>query len=186
MEDARKFLQFELPWLIEFISVFSAGLLFIVCFSGLTRWALQRRAAQSYRAFVVGITGATILPVLFVVGPLMLVGGSSAFAYLAIQTPERPIPMRADVFLRLLPVYALGSANLVLALPGAMFSGLAVLMLVHRLCWPMVNRPIYALARHGIFRNRKLLIAIGISLWILAISPVGRWGSMIAKKVGLE
>jgi hypothetical protein len=51
---------------------------------------------------------------------------------------------------------------------------LALIMLLHRTFWPMLSRPIYALAKLGIIHRPKLLGTIGLALLGLAtgIAPV--------------
>ena len=54
--------------------------------------------------------------------------------------------------------------NVVDALAALLFFALSSLMLLHRLLWPMVNRPLYATARLGIVRRKKLCILAGFAL----------------------
>lgn len=51
-------------------------------------------------------------------------------------------------------------ANTITAIPAALYITLCIVLLAHRLVWPLIERPIYALQRLGIFRYRKS-IALG-------------------------
>jgi len=44
---------------------------------------------------------------------------------------------------------------------------LALLLLLHRFLWPMIQRPLYAIHRFAPVGNKKLLWAIGIGLIVL-------------------
>ena len=47
------------------------------------------------------------------------------------------------------------------------------LMLLHRLFWPTLLRPLYLAQRSGLFAHRKVLIFIGSGLLLAALSPTG-------------
>lgn len=55
-----------------------------------------------------------------------------------------------------------------------MFFIVLVVILVHRLTWPMVHRPIHALARYKVITNKKLLWGLGCTL-ILAPAGAPLW-----------
>jgi hypothetical protein len=59
--------------------------------------------------------------------------------------------------------------NVITVAVASIFIFLILLMLLHRIFWPLLNRPIYALAGLGIVRRRKLFGAIGLLLLGLSI-----------------
>ena len=46
----------------------------------------------------------------------------------------------------------------------SMVSAVMLLMLLHRAAWRLIDRPLYALARFGIFNQKKVLWTVGIAL----------------------
>ena len=70
----------------------------------------------------------------------------------------------------------LGSSNAIDAFVGSAWFLVAVLMLVHRLLWPMLERPLYALERHKVLTNhRKMIVCTGVALICVACPPVGQY-----------
>lgn len=65
--------------------------------------------------------------------------------------------------------------NSLTALTALLFVVLALVMLIHRLFWPALERPIYTLQRVGIARRSKLLGTIGIILMGLALGVQPSW-----------
>jgi hypothetical protein len=63
------------------------------------------------------------------------------------------------------------STNLFSILFSVLFFCFALILLLHRLAWPILSRPIYAVSRFGIFRHRKILALIGLTLLTASISP---------------
>jgi hypothetical protein len=64
-------------------------------------------------------------------------------------------------------------SNLIAGLAGLGFVVVALAMLVHRLLWPLVSRPVYACAKYGLIKRPKLLASIGIMLLTFSWPPVG-------------
>lgn len=52
--------------------------------------------------------------------------------------------------------------NLVESLVGSVFILLALAMLAHRLIWPLICRPLYALRERGV--RRRVFAAVGVAL----------------------
>jgi hypothetical protein len=61
-------------------------------------------------------------------------------------------------------VHLLSSSNLVDALGASAFIIFGLLMLLHRVFWPLFARPVYALADLGVIGHRKLLGTVGLAL----------------------
>jgi hypothetical protein len=74
-------------------------------------------------------------------------------------------------------------SNVITVVFAIIFLILALLMIVHRAFWPLINRPIYALAGLGIIRRRKLLGAAGILLLGLAVGYEPSWLKEIIDKL---
>jgi hypothetical protein len=58
----------------------------------------------------------------------------------------------------------LSVANAVDVLVAMTFTFLSLLLLAHRLFWPLLMRPTYALADLGVARRRKVFVTVGIAL----------------------
>lgn len=75
-----------------------------------------------------------------------------------------------------LPQHAGGliaEGNILTALIAIMFVTLALIMIIHRLAWPLVERLVYASARYGIFRHKKALALSGTALLSTVFPGVG-------------
>jgi hypothetical protein len=78
----------------------------------------------------------------------------------------------------------LGASNLLDALVSFAWLAVAVIMLLHRLAWPMIERPIYALYRHQVFtKQRKIVFFSGIALLTFAFPFVGALVQSVVKAV---
>lgn len=51
----------------------------------------------------------------------------------------------------------------------------AVLMLTHRLVWPIFQRPIYAIQRMTFVKSRRWLWSVGIALLTVAVTRLPEW-----------
>jgi len=72
----------------------------------------------------------------------------------------------------LAPVFWAASCNLASALISLLLTVLIFAALVHRLLWPIVKRPVYALGRYGIASPKfKTLLAIASGLLLTAAFP---------------
>jgi len=80
--------------------------------------------------------------------------------------------------------FPIAAANVPAVLAGAVFVFLALIMLAHRVFWPLSSRVVYTLARHGIIRRRKLLGSIGVALVGAAMPPLASVLRELAKMLG--
>lgn len=142
----------------------------IVALLALVRRALRPRGASSSSPNVIGIIVAAGVPVLLTGLALTWFLGGYRAAF-----------NRNTSIVILALVLSLGVYWSVLAIPGTLLFTLAVLMLLHRLVWPTAERPLYALARHGLIARRKVLMVVGFVLCTLAISPPAAWWAIIRK-----
>ena len=70
--------------------------------------------------------------------------------------------------------------NLLFLLSALVFLMFSLAMLVHRFFWPLLEKPIYILQRHGIAKRHKLKLATGIALLTLS------WGRLETLEKFLE
>jgi len=122
-----------------------------ICYVGLTRWMLRRVAVNSRVSGVVLMVAINLLLLtMLLLGPIEL--GIKLFTY----WPEGGEVILFSFFLNAIDFFA-GSA--------ALFLGIA--LLVHRLLWPALEKPLYALQRYQAISNKKLLWGLGLSLAFL-------------------
>jgi len=61
------------------------------------------------------------------------------------------------------------------------------LLIIHRILWPILSRPLYAIQRHRIFENRRILAVIGVILLITSgLPPLVFIGRDVLQAVGLK
>jgi len=74
-------------------------------------------------------------------------------------------------------------SNLYTAIVAISFIILALLMLLHLVIWPVMERPIYVLQDLGIVRRKKLLVAVGISLIAIWFGHVPEFLKILEKLI---
>jgi hypothetical protein len=131
---------------------------------------MLRRAAQSDR-FLTILSFAMLnvcLAALLVTGPFLLdLKFDEAFP----ETVDRGLVL-------------LAFSNVLDALVSFAWLFAALIMLVHRLLWPLIERPVYALYRYGFFtKQKKLAFFTGIALLGIATPPVGQQIEKILKLI---
>jgi hypothetical protein len=78
----------------------------------------------------------------------------------------------------------LGFSNLLLGLVSLAWVFVALTMLLHRACWPVIERPVYAVYRYRLFsEHKKLVFFSGVGLLGLAIPSVGDAIEKIVKAI---
>jgi hypothetical protein len=71
-------------------------------------------------------------------------------------------------------IQLVGASNFLDALVSLTWFILAIMMLLHRLLWPLIERPVYALFRYRVFsEQKKLTFFSGVALVGLAVPRVG-------------
>ncbi len=138
------------------IVVISLGLLSDIMFVSMTRGLLRRCAKSQSTTEVVGITSANLLLALF----LLL-----APAYISAQLGDAPFPFFAVGFM-------VAVSNVFSGLCALVFGMVSVVLLLHRILWPFVERLLYLAARQGVARRRKSLVVLGALLVGFAIPCV--------------
>ena len=76
----------------------------------------------------------------------------------------------------------LGPMNVTVLMPALAFAITALCLICNRyVIWPVLQRPIYALARTGILKHKAILAAAGVALISLSHPAVGKWIEPILK-----
>lgn len=86
-----------------------------------------------------------------------------------------------DIFLVLAFILAY-LTNLVIVLISSLFIILGLIMLLHRILWPTIQRPVYTLQRLGIAKRSKLVAALGTLLLVYALGGLD-WLEKITDKL---
>lgn len=130
---------------------FGVSLVCDVCYVGLTRWMLRKISAKA-RVYEVVLLVAINLLLLSVVlvAPIWL--GIRLFHY----WQQGAIVIFLSFILNAIDILA-GSAAFALGLT----------LLVHRLLWHLLEKPLYALQRYRVISNKKLLWGVGLALAFL-------------------
>jgi hypothetical protein len=132
---------------LGFAGSFASDVLYI----SVTRWMLRRTSEMKRLYEIIGIIVLDcLLAVVLVFLPAVLGG-------LLIELTS--LPMVGSPFM-LAVMFNLGDI-----VACSVFFVLMVLMLAHRLLWPILERPIYAVQRFGMIRRKALLWSIGGALW---------------------
>jgi hypothetical protein len=77
-----------------------------------------------------------------------------------------------------------GASNFLDALVSLSWFLIAIVMLLHRLFWPLIERPVYALFRYRVFSEQKKLVFFsGVALVGLAVPSVGQAVENVVKAV---
>jgi hypothetical protein len=140
-----------------------SDMLFIVLTRRLLRWSAGLQSFYKITAVVF----LNCLVAFVLVCPLFLFTWIARL--LVTLTPLNLVPVTVFVLI------FVAAANSFTALTALFFVVLALIMLVHRLFWPVLERPIYALQRVGIARRSKLLGIIGIILMGLSLGIQPTW-----------
>jgi hypothetical protein len=155
------------------------GLLFVIVLFGisfacdvlyiaLTRW-MMRKASQAVQ--FPKIIGIVLLNALL--GITLALGPFALGFILLMSTVKLNGPQSLGVFsvgLMLGPIL-----NFVDVVACSVFLLLMLFVLVHRLIWPVLERPLYACARYGVIKNKKLLWALGGTLILVPSHSVSIW-----------
>jgi hypothetical protein len=125
-----------------------------VIYIALTRWSLQN-ASQAVRdrqvyACIALIGVAIILFFVLLIGPI----------FVGLRVARHSLVVGGAILL----CFGLNSISLLTTLLMAI---IAILLLVHRVFWPMLQRPLYALQRYDILKNKVALWAVALVLILL-------------------
>lgn len=167
------------------------SILFYTLYLGVTRPDLRSGAlailvlasafivAQSLFWLFVGLMRLTVRTISRSDSPMKIVGWLSVnlvplllfslLTYLAFEMPDAFGHVGIGISLTILVVVFFGVIfNVAFILSGVLFVCLALTMLLHRLFWPAIDRPLYRLQALGISKRPKVFATIGVILIGLA------------------
>jgi predicted RNA-binding Zn-ribbon protein involved in translation (DUF1610 family) len=125
---------------------------FDVLYISITRWMLRRMLEIRRLHELVGlIVLDVVLAIVLVYVPIEM----------ATAMMKSPLLEKAGVAVLLLVMFNFGDF-----VACSIFFIVMLAVLAHRLMWPILERPIYALHRYGVIRNKKLLWSVGSALLI--------------------
>jgi hypothetical protein len=142
--------------------VIAPGVLADIVFIAFFRWMLNRVSQLT--------TLSAIIPRLALVVAILgiLVGPSFLDKFPILDRPLSPVLMLAK---------DISQTNLVDGLCLLLLIAVMVFLVLHRLLWPFIKRPINAANRKGLIKNTKLLGALGTMLLLYAFpdNPIVKW-----------
>jgi len=151
-----------------------AGLILFTLSVVLIRICLKQieHAKSSWRIGVIALINSIPLTLQFV----LMTSTTSRLVGFVIRGLTYLVPRLDSIKDSLIANYSLGmffagGMNLPLILSDIAFLLLAVILIVHRLSWSLVNRPVYALQRAGIASRSKFLRGLGALLIGCAVVP---------------
>ncbi len=134
------------------------------------------------------IAGSIVLncaiAVLFIAGPISFLFISLDIDFIPVAGgPPEIGSFSAPLHTQIILLFSLiAMTNLMIAVCVSAFIVFALVMVVHRVLWPVVARPTYALQRVGIARRSKLLGTMGIILLGFAMGVVPDWLKQLVDK----
>jgi hypothetical protein len=178
--DPFRELKYDVAFLVLTIG---CDTLFVVATRWLLRKASSLHSGVRILAVVLGnISIAGVLVLLPLIGPLRPSGALNLWKarHDLVKFFERQAlsATPGNIFL-----LTLAGSNLFDAAVAFAFVGLFLVMLIHRLLWPALQRPVYAIAKGGLVRHRKLLFIFGATLLALGMpaGPVVRLGGFLKR-----
>jgi hypothetical protein len=146
--------------IVNLISVAS-----VVGFIAITRWSLQRAARLSRTAAILALILLNVAIGFALISPTLF---SATHHYSIAMTSKRVGGVFSRPHAGLVLLYAVAQVNLFTAIVAFTIVFVLFAALAHRIVWPIMARPLYAAHQHGIIRQHKLLIGLGILCWTLA------------------
>jgi hypothetical protein len=160
-----------LPWIVLGGLVLSFGL-FVACVA-ITRYLVRRVAASKTFFKTALFTFLNCAPVFLLIFSWVLFLFHLYHAGpVASRGSGGGIPMdwsTATTMTLFFGVMCAIMTNMIFICSTALFALLAATMLVHRITWPLLARPVYALQRLGIAHRKKLYGTLGAGLFFISI-----------------
>lgn len=162
---------------IALLILYSSGILVLsfacdILFIGAGRWVVRRAAAMNNFwkiscVIVLNLSiaiGLCIYPLMWGSDRVVEEVNAQVVMYsLAIMFSDPPPHPGPHILLGQCVIIA-SASNAIDGLLASVFVVLAILMVVHRIIWPILARPVYALADLGMIQQRKLLGCVGLAL----------------------
>ena len=142
-----------------------------ILYIALTRWMLRKASEQIRLPKMVGILLLNVLLALILATGPFLLGLIEVIGAVKFNAPA------------IVGAFGIGLMfgtvlNFVDIVACSVFLLLLTFMLVHRLLWPVLERPIYAGARFGIIKEKKLLWGLGVALLFVPGHGESIWGML--------
>jgi hypothetical protein len=144
-----------------------------VLYIGLMRWLLRKTAGASVSSHVfygvLAIFVCILIILLLSVAPILL-----GVVIIRHYHPN-PRSLVGSAAIAGLFGFVLNSVSLLICGLALVFSCIVIL---HRLLWPLLQRPLYIFQRYGVIKRKKLLWAFGFALLLLT-PPQWSWHWLI-------
>lgn len=151
----QKFGTARTAGMLLFLAVlFGVSFVCDVLYIALTRWMLRKLWKQIHLLKMIGILFVNILLAIFLMAGPFILGLIEVLGAVKINAPASVGAFGIGLMLGTV-------LNFVDILACSVFLLLLALMLLHRIFWPILERPIYACARFGIIKEKKLLWTLG-------------------------
>lgn len=143
---------------------FGSDVLFIAATRQCLRWASEMK--QSYRIAVLVLfnfifaAGFVLVPYIWAFGTTMSEAIGDILAGFGGDSPQPPTQFVLPVDI----VLSASASNTIDLLAASIFILLAVLLLVHRVFWPLLNRSIFRFQEVGTKGRRAILVTVGLLL----------------------
>ena len=149
-----------------------------------TRWLLRKVSLFHSGIRIFGaVSGNVILAVALAALPLLIALRSSGVTRSDFYSDPVGTIAVEGVFggTRNIFLMTLAGSNVLDAIVALAFVGLFLIMLFHRVLWPALHRPVYALASRGVIRRRKSLFLLGTVLLGLGVAagPLFHLGRLV-------
>ena len=135
------------------------------------------KTSVSFARVATVLIGYSTLVFWMLCGPLMIGAGALVIIHQLGFGAELAQYARGHAWLggMLIMAMAVSSATLVLGLLLLTQVAFLALAILHWIFWPVLERPLYSLARHGLLSDRRVTLAYGISLIGLGVAPFAQW-----------
>jgi hypothetical protein len=153
------FLSLSLPsWLDtglfvgDYVVVLFGSFVSDALFVAFTRWMLKQSASldRIYK-IVLFILGNFLIGIILTGGYLLILAGNRSFWL--------PYFTNSVMGLNLL---LLNVFNMIDLVASSIFISVLVLVLIHRMIWPILERPLIPLARYGVIKRKNFLFVVGL------------------------
>jgi hypothetical protein len=137
---------------ITFASTLFAGIAFDAAFIAATRYMLRRSSRMSSAFNIAEMVLVNILVACLLVGvPEYFLHATGDYFVFAETATERVAGLVV-------------ASNVIDIFVSLLFVIMALLLLAHRLVWPVLDAPVYAMQRVGVIGRRKLMVAVGFAM----------------------
>ena len=142
------------------------------CYIALTRWMLRK--ASELKMWV-GILGIVLVDC--ILGLTLFLGPAAVGALVALKVNDfnssnmsqgAALPNASQIgpaaLIAVGVMFAAPALNTIDFLACSLFFVLMIIMLLHRLLWPILEGPIYIFQRYGLIRHKGWLVSVGLGL----------------------